>query len=134
MSFNSIWLTLAKQWDSRQPGMAAYARRKADRFHKMVLNLDAEWEGIGVPELRNILPGKTLVDQVLVRRKSEITTHLPGYEYVLAIIHLLIRMICRFPIPKDNSFSSVEQLRAKYKDKKSAPNIGKTTHTKRKAI
>jgi hypothetical protein len=85
-TFNSIWLTLAKRWDSHRPGMAAYARRQADKFQKMVNDLDAEWAGIGVPELRTIPSGKTLVDQVRARRKAEISKHLPGYKYVQDVI------------------------------------------------
>jgi hypothetical protein len=47
--------------------MAAYARRKADMFRKRVANLDTKWEDVGVPELHNIPPGKTLVDQVITQ-------------------------------------------------------------------
>jgi hypothetical protein len=114
--------------------MAAYARRQADKFRKMVENLDVEWVGVGVPELRNIPSGKTLVDQVLARRKAEIAQHLPGYQYVLPAGYLRILIICRLPIPKDNSFSSVDELKAKYKGKKCPGNSGKTNVTKRKAV
>jgi hypothetical protein len=133
MSFRSIWLTLAERWESCKPGMAAYARRKADRFQKMVANVDAEWEGVGVPELCNIPSDKTLVDQVLARRKSEITSHLPGYRYVQTAAYLCVLMIYRFPIPKDNSFSSVEELQAKYKGESCTGNTQRN-RSKRKAI
>jgi hypothetical protein len=66
-TFSSIWLTLAEQWNALRPGMAAYARRQADKFQNMVDNLDAEWVGVGVPELHTTPSGKTLVDQVLAR-------------------------------------------------------------------
>jgi hypothetical protein len=134
ISFNSIWLTLAEQWDSRKPGMAAYARRKADMFRKRVANLDTEWEDVGIPELRNIPPGKTLVDQVMVRRTSEIAKYLPGYKYVLTATCLPILMNCRFPIPKDTSFSSVEELTAYYKGKKHTDSTDETTGAKRKSV
>jgi hypothetical protein len=100
----------------------------------MVDNLDAEWAGVGVPELRNIPSGKTLVDQVLARRKAEIAKHLPGYRYVQDVIYLHILMIYSFPVPKDNSFSSVEELRAKYKGKEGTGSTEKANGTKRKSL
>jgi hypothetical protein len=126
ITFNLIWLTLAKRCDSGKFGMVAYARRQADKFQKRVDDLDAEWAGVGVPELRNIPPGKTLVDQVLARRQSEIAKYLPGYKYVQTAAYLQILMIVRFPIPKDNSFTSVEEVRSKYKDKNYAGTKRKT--------
>jgi hypothetical protein len=133
-SFNSIWLTLAERWDSLKPGMAAYAHHKADMYRRRVANLDAEWKDVGVPELRNLPPGKTLADQVRARRESEISKYLPGYQYVLTTVCHLILMSCRFPIPKDTSFSSVEDLKAYCKGTKRAGSTEEPTGAKRKSI
>jgi hypothetical protein len=81
ITFNSFWLTLAERW-SCKPGMAAYAHRQADKYRKRAANLDVEWVGVGVAELRDIPLGKTLANQVMARRKSEIAKYLPGYRYV----------------------------------------------------